>query len=137
MNFKCLGRSRAALSRTGFAALLVLSAIGTFGAAIPTAHAQSIQTGVVTITAMGCNMVSGTAGTACWVNISGPAVGPSGCSGTSIRWDATQSPNGQVALAQLTAAFAAGDSVSFDLQNSCWSEWPAYPTIYYYEIYAP
>jgi hypothetical protein len=31
----------------------------------PPARAQSISTGYVTITSMGCNMVSGNAGTAC------------------------------------------------------------------------
>lgn len=99
-----------------------------------TACAQSITTGPVTITSMGCNTISGSDGTACWVNISGPAVGPSGCSGNSIRWDAALTPNGQAALAQLTAAFVAGDLVNFALQNSCWSAWPSYPTIYYHQI---
>lgn len=106
-------------------------------ACMPSARAQNVLTGSVTITSMGCNTVSGTAGTACWLNISGPAVGPTGCSGTSIRWDPATTPNGQVALAQLTAAFVAGDPVVFDLQDSCWSEWPSYPTIYYYQIQAP
>jgi hypothetical protein len=31
----------------------------------------------------------------------------------------------------------AGQQVLFDLDNSCWSEWPAYPTIFYYQIFGP
>jgi hypothetical protein len=122
------------LTNTLWKAWVLLSVSLMVATYAPPARAQSISTGYVTITSMGCNMVSGTAGTACWVNISGPAVGPSGCSGNSIRWDASLTPNGQAALAQLTAAFVAGETVDFDLRNSCWSEWPSYPTIYYYQI---
>jgi len=107
--------------------------------AMRVARAQNISTGAVTITSMGCNTSgpAGTAGTACFLYVSGPAVGPAGCSSTSIRWDPTQSPNGQVTLAQLTAAFLAGQQVVFVLNNSCWAEWPAYPTIFYYQITGP
>lgn len=117
--------------------ILFPAIVATLIAWIPPAYAQNVFTGSVTITNMGCNTVPGAAGTACWLNISGPAVGPSGCSGTSIRWDPATTPNGQVALAQLTTAFVGGDPVVFDLQDSCWSEWPSYPTIYYYQIQAP
>ncbi len=74
MNRKRFGRL--ADLRNNVTALLILTTIATFGASIPTARAQNVFTGLVTITSMGCNMVPGTAGTACWVNISGPALGP-------------------------------------------------------------
>lgn len=116
-----------------FQGLLVVIAIcGT-----RTALAQSISTGSVTITAIGCGMAGPGSGSACFVYISGPAVGPSGCTSNSIRWDPTQSPNGQVATAQLTAAYLAGQQVQFVLNNSCWSEWPSYPTIWFYQIVGP
>lgn len=104
--------------------------------AIPTAQAQNINVGPVTITSMGCGMAgpAGTPGTACFIYISGPSVGPSGCSSNSIRWDPGASPNGQVAVAQLTAAFMSGEQVFFVLNNACWTEWPAYPTIWYYQL---
>jgi hypothetical protein len=99
-------------------------------------HAQSIGTGSVTITTIGCGMSApaGSPGTACFLYISGPSVGPAGCSGNSIRWDPSASPNGQVATAQLTAAFMAGLKVNFVLADTCWAEWPSYPTIFYYQI---
>lgn len=101
------------------------------------ARAQSISTGLVSITDIGCGMASppGSGGAACWVDISGPAVGPSGCSVNSIRWDPTASPNGQVAITQLTAAFVAGHQVTIVLQNTCWAEWPTFPTIWYYIVH--
>jgi len=104
--------------------------------ATPTAQAQNINVGPVTITNMGCGMAgaTGTAGAACFLTVSGPAVGPSGCTGNSIRWDPGASPNGQVAVAQLTAAFMSGEQVFFVLNNACWTEWPAYPTIWYYQL---
>jgi hypothetical protein len=77
------------------------------------------------------------AGSACWVYVSGPAVGPAGCSGTSIRWDPQASPNGREAIAQLTAAFVAGKQVIFVLNNTCWAQWSSYPTIWYYEVVGP
>jgi hypothetical protein len=82
----------------------------------PESRAQSISTGLVT-------------------SITGSGAGPSGCSGTSIRWDPGASPNGQVATSQLTSAFLENRQVLFVLNNSCWSEWPVYPTIWYYEIH--
>ena len=99
--------------------------------AVPPVGAQSISTGAVTITSMGCGM-EGT--TVCWVYISGPNVGPAGCNTNSIRWDPASSPNGQVALAQLTAAYLAGHTVNFVLADTCWAKWAAYPTIWYYSI---
>ena len=114
-----------------FVGALVL-AVGISGIA----SAQSISTGPVTITSMGCGMAgaTGSSGSACWAYISGPAVGPSGCTSTSVRWDPGASYNGQVATAQLTAAFVAGLPVTFVLLDSCWPEWPSYPTIWYYGI---
>jgi hypothetical protein len=112
------------------AAVLMLS--------VPAARAQSIGTGPVTITRMGCGMASTSgSGSACWVYISGPAVGPAGCNGTSIRWDPQASPNGREATAQLTAAFMAGKQVLFVLNDTCWAQWPSFPTIWYYEVLEP
>jgi hypothetical protein len=100
------------------------------------AEAQTTTSGTpVTITSIGCGMAGapGTPGAACWVYVSTP-IGPPGCNSTSIRWDPTQSPNGPVATAQLTAAFLAGKQVFFVLYDTCWAQWPAFPTIYYYGI---
>ena len=111
---------------------LVLLALVSMGKA----QAQSISTGPVTITSMGCGMAgpSGGVGAACWVYVSGPNVGPAACSTTSIRWDPGASPNGQVAVAQLTAAYLTGQRVNFVLYDSCWAEWPSYPTIWFYSL---
>jgi hypothetical protein len=112
-----------------FVALIALISMGT-------AQAQSISTGSVAITSMGCGMAgpAGTAGSVCWVYISGPNVGPAACSTNSIRWDPGASPNGQVAVAQLTAAYLVGQHVSFVLYDTCWAEWPSYPTIWFYSL---
>lgn len=98
------------------------------------AGSQTIST-VATITSIGCGMVGapGQPGTACFIYIN-TTVGPTGCNSNSIRWDPNTSPNGQVALAQLTAAFLAGQQVVFVVQDTCWAEWPSYPTIYYYLV---
>ena len=121
-------------SATNIACLALVVLVSTL--AIPTARAQNISVGPVTITSMGCGMAgaSGTSGAACFLYISGPSVGPSGCVSNSIRWDPGASPNGQVAVAQLTAAFIAGEQVIFVLNNACWAEWPSFPTIWYYQI---
>jgi hypothetical protein len=37
-----------------------------------------------------------------------------------------------VTLAQLTAAYIAGKPVTFVLNDTCWAEWPSFPTIWYY-----
>jgi len=99
------------------------------------ARAQTTGTGSVTILSMGCTMAgpAGTPGSSCFAYVNAN-VGPPGCNTNSIRWDPTQSPNGQAALAQLTAAYLAGKQVQFVLYDTCWAEWPAYPTIYYYLI---
>jgi len=111
--------------------ILIALVLSTTITAAPPGRAQDIGTGWVTITSMGCNMAgaSGTAGSACWINISGPTVGPSGCAGNSIRWDPTTSYNGQVALVQLTAAFTSGALVDIAMNDSCWTEWSSFPTI--------
>lgn len=56
--------------------------------AAPSAHAQQLTTGNVTLTGIGCNMSGppGTEGSACYVSISGSAVGPSGCQSTLIKF---------------------------------------------------
>ena len=113
--------------------LLVAAAV----CGISAVHAQNISTGAVTITGIGCGMSGPQAGSACFLYFSGPAVGPSGCTSNSTRWDPTNSPSGQVATAQLTAAYLAGAQVDFVLNDSCWAEWPSYPTIWYYEVVGP
>ena len=102
----------------------------------PESHAQNISTGSVTITSIGCGMAgpNGGAGGVCFLSITGSGAGPAGCSGTSIRWDPGTSPNGQIATSQLYSAYLSGLPVTFVLNNACFSEWPIYPTIWYYEI---
>jgi hypothetical protein len=102
----------------------------------PESRAQNIAVGPVTITSIGCGMAGpdGGAGGVCFLSITGSGAGPAGCSGTSIRWDPGTSPNGQIAVSQLTSAFLAGKPVTFVLNNACFSEWPIYPTIWYYSI---
>jgi hypothetical protein len=106
--------------------------VGPLALTVHSAHAQDYATnGYVTITSMGCGM---TGTTACWVNVSGSPAGPAGCNTTSFRWDPSSSPNGNVTLAQLTAAFVAGKTVFFVLNDTCWSAWNTYPTLWYYQI---
>ena len=107
--------------------------------AAPSAHSQDLTTGKVILMGIGCNMSGppGTAGSACYVSISGSAVGPSGCQSTLIKWDPHATPNGKAALKQLTAAFIAGDQVSFTLEDRCSLVWPSSPTMRSYLILGP
>ena len=93
-------------------------------------HAQNYSANNVTITSIGCQNNN----TVCYVTVSGGNYGPSGCNTNSIRWDSSSTPNGLVAVAQLTAAYVTGTSVSFVLSNSCFSENGNYPTMLYYVI---
>lgn len=102
------------------------------------AHAQGLSSGEVTIVSMGCAMSGppGTAGSACSIGISGPPVGPAGCQSTLIKWDPHATPNGRVALKQLTAALIAGVPVSFTLAVRCSLQWPTHPTMRGYRIFS-
>jgi len=121
-------RARVIASIKMVAALMI---VGLLSGVPKTAVAQTTSTGLVTINNMGCGVQGGGG---CFVYISGPNVGPAGCNTNSIRWDPA-APNGQIALAQLTAAFVAGRQVNFVLADTCWSPWPSYPTMWYYVIY--
>jgi hypothetical protein len=107
---------------------LVLAAAMSLGAGI--SQAGNYNTGWVTITDVGCQTVN----TICFASFSGPAVGPPGCVTNQIRWDTASTPNGNAALAQLTAAYLAGKQVSFNIDNDCFAEFPGFPTIDYYNI---
>ena len=83
-----------------------------------------------TITLIGCQTVNGI----CYVTLSGTAAGPSGCVSNQVRWDSANTPNGNAAIAQLTAAYLAGKQVIISISNACFSEFPNYPTMDYYMI---
>jgi hypothetical protein len=83
-----------------------------------------------TIASMGCQTVNGI----CFVIINGTAAGPPGCVQNQVRWDSVNTPNGNAAIAQLTAAYFAGKQVSINISDNCFSEFPSYPTMDYYII---
>jgi hypothetical protein len=83
-----------------------------------------------TITSIGCQTVNGI----CFVTLSGAAAGPAGCVENQVRWDSVNTPNGTAAIAQLTAAYLAGKTVSINIDNACFSEFTAYPAMDYYII---
>jgi hypothetical protein len=83
-----------------------------------------------TITAIGCQTVNGI----CFVTLSGAAAGPPGCVSTNVRWDSVNTPNGTAVIAQLTAAYLAGKQVYINISNSCFAEFPNYPTMDFYSI---
>ena len=56
----------------------------------------------------------------CFVTISGSAVGPTGCSSTSVRWNAELNANGKAALTHLTSAFIANKKIAFQISDSCY-----------------
>jgi hypothetical protein len=83
-----------------------------------------------TIISMGCQTVNGV----CFVTLSGAAAGPAGCVQNQVRWDSVNTPNGNAAIAQLTAAYLAGKQVSINISNTCFAEFPSYPAMDYYII---
>lgn len=97
------------------------------------AHAGEYSAVNVTITSMGCQSINGV----CYVTVSGGPYGPPSCQSNSIRWDSGTTPNGVEAVAQLTAAMVSGLTVSFNLDNNCFSEQSQFPTMDYYIVNAP
>lgn len=83
-----------------------------------------------TVTSLGCQAIN----TICYITLSGAAAGPAGCAQNEVRWDSVNTPNGTAAIAQLTAAYLAGKTVLIVLADSCFSEFPNYPALYYYII---
>jgi hypothetical protein len=83
-----------------------------------------------TIISIGCQTVNGI----CLVVISGPAAGPPGCMQNQVRWDSVNTPNGNAAIAQLTAAYLSGKQVTINISDSCFAEFPSYPGMDYYII---
>lgn len=98
-------------------------------AASPNKSQAAAGTGWRTITQMGCHMGS----SVCYVTINGDAVGPSGCTGNSIRWDPT-AVNGKETFAQLTAAYLAGKQVYFYVTDTCFTGQATFPTFSYYNV---
>lgn len=96
---------------------------------IPAANAGSYGiTG--TIDSIGCRTVNGI----CLVIINGTAAGPPGCVQNQVRWDSVNTPNGNAAIAQLTAAYLAGKQVTINISDNCFAEFPSYPGMDYYII---
>jgi hypothetical protein len=80
------------------------------------------------ILAMGCHLVDNT----CYVEISGDPAGPASCRSTSVRWNQKTDPNGQSILSLLTAAYLAGKSVDFYVNDTaCYAAQPVFPTFTY------
>ncbi len=82
------------------------------------------------ITGIGCQTVNNI----CFVTLSGAPAGPPGCVQNDVRWDSANTPNGTVAIAQLTAAYLSGKQVYINIDNSCFSEFAGYPAMDYYVI---
>lgn len=83
-----------------------------------------------TVTSIGCQTINGI----CFVTLSGAAAGPPGCVSNDVRWDSVNTPNGNAAIAQLTAAYLAGKQVAINIDNNCFAEFPSYPAMDYYVI---
>lgn len=108
-----------------------LVAYSLLGCMLMTGISKAGNYGIVgTITSIGCQTVNGI----CLVVLNGTAAGPPGCVSNDIRWDSVNTPNGNAAIAQLTAAYLAGKQVTINIDNACFSEFPAYPTMDYYII---
>ncbi|WP_338864869.1 hypothetical protein [Myxococcus stipitatus] len=88
-------------------------------------EAAAAPTGLRKILNIGCE----TARNICWVEVSGAAVGPSACLGTSLRFSPA-APNGKSILSLLTGAFLAGKEVNFEVSTTeCFAEQPIFPGI--------
>ena len=83
-----------------------------------------------TITGIGCQTVNNI----CFVTLSGAAAGP--CVQSDVRWDSANTPNGMAVIAQLTAAYLSGKQVYINISNTCFAEFPTYPTMDFYSISA-
>lgn len=104
-------------------AMLLLAVV--IALAVP-GQAQA-NTGLRTITNLGCHMHD----TTCWVEISGPPVGPANCRANQLRFN-SNSPNGKNLFSLMTAAFLAGKQVNFLVpDNACYQDQPSFPTFYW------
>jgi hypothetical protein len=101
------------------AALLVVMVVLAFPG-----QALAVSTGSRNITNIGCHLGDDT----CWIDISGSAVGPSGCTSNQIRFS-VNSTNGKSVFSLLTAAFLAGKQVNLEVTNTCYLGNTVYPTI--------
>jgi hypothetical protein len=107
--------------------LIIVTTLAAFSASTPAAE----NTGQRTIVDMGCDNVD----SVCYIDISGaPAGASTGCSSNLIQWDSLNDPNGKNTYAALMAAFISGKQVNVYI-NSCFAARPAYPTIWYFNIY--
>ena len=89
------------------------------------AQADRLYAGSQTITDLACNHVN----SICWVEISGPAVGPEACSNTIIRW-AHDSISGQPTLSLLLAAYMAKRTVTVRVSgDSCFPGYGNFTTL--------
>ncbi|WP_342375089.1 hypothetical protein NVS55_27780 [Myxococcus stipitatus] len=104
--------------------LMMVSVVAVLGFA---GEAAATPTGLRKILNMGCE----TDRNICWVDVSGAAVGPAGCSSTSLRFSPA-STNGKSILSLLTGAFLAGKEVNFEVNTTtCFAEQPTFPVIGY------
>jgi hypothetical protein len=88
-------------------------------------QASAANTGLRTITNLGCHLNDDT----CWVNFTGDAAGPAQCRTTEARFSAG-SPGGKNLLALLTGAFLSGKQVNFGVHDTtCYPANSAYPTL--------
>lgn len=110
--------------------VLAIAAISIGGLSMGSVAQAGNYSLVVTITAIGCQTVNGI----CFATVSGAASGPSGCVQNQVRWDSGSTPNGNAAVAQLTAAYLTGKTVIINLDNNCFSEFTSYPAMDYYII---
>lgn len=84
------------------------------------AHASG-HTGARSIVGLGCH----TGDPVCFVNLDGPAFGPSTCMGNQARWDSSM-PGGKNTFAVITAAYYAGKSINLNIVADC--AFGGYPT---------
>ncbi len=88
------------------------------------------ETGFRKVSLVGCHINE----PVCFVQIDGPAVGPSACSGNSIRFDPTASATGQSVLSLIYAAHFSGKTLNFYMSDACFTRQAGFPTFYYVQV---